>query len=55
MKLTHPDSDQILDVADEHVDRYASQGWQPVDEDKAPEKAPPATTEKPAAGTSEEK
>lgn len=25
--MTHPDSDQEIDVLDEHVDRYETQGW----------------------------
>lgn len=27
MKMTHPSSDQTIDVNDAHVDRYAQQGW----------------------------
>lgn len=33
MKLTHPDSDQVLDVDPKHAPRYTSQGWRPATPD----------------------
>ena len=35
MKLTHPDSDQTIEVEDAHADRYLGQGWRKP-EDGAP-------------------
>lgn len=37
MKMTHPDSKQTVDVSDDDVDRYRSQGWQDA-ESKSAEK-----------------
>jgi hypothetical protein len=30
MKLTHPNTEQSIDVAPGHVDRYLEQGWRPA-------------------------
>lgn len=30
MKLKHPDSKQTIDVREDQVDEYATQGWEPV-------------------------
>lgn len=35
MKLSHSDSDLVLEVADDQADVYASQGWRPVVEPPA--------------------
>lgn len=41
MKMTHPTSEQIIDVHDAAVDRYVSQGWR-----EASEGAPSASASK---------
>lgn len=40
MKMTHPKSAQVIDVAESSAERYRSQGWRP------------ATTEAPAGNAS---
>jgi hypothetical protein len=30
MKLKHPDTKQTVDVREDQIDLYATQGWQPV-------------------------
>lgn len=39
-KLTHPDSDQTIDVETEQVPLYLAQGWQ-----TSPHAAPPVSNE----------
>lgn len=39
-KLTHPDSKQSVEVTDEHLEMYKSQGWAEADE-KSTEKPDP--------------
>ena len=41
-KLTHPESDQTIEVTADRVPMYESQGWQtaPTAKDPEPEKAP---------------
>ena len=29
-KLTHPDTDRVIEVAASHVEAYVSQGWAPA-------------------------
>ena len=33
MKLTHPDSEQTLDVSEAAAERYLTQGWRPATAD----------------------
>lgn len=35
MKLKHPESKQTIEVRDDMVETYKSQGWEPVDEKPA--------------------
>lgn len=42
MKLTHPDGDLVIDVADTQVDRYLTQGWRPATVDAPKGNAPKA-------------
>lgn len=35
MKLTHPDSDQVIEPKVEHADEYKTQGWVEVNETPA--------------------
>ena len=44
MKLKHPDSKQVLDVRDEDVDTYRSQGWS--ESGKAEETTPQIVVDK---------
>lgn len=46
MKLTHPNSKQAIEVADEHAETYLSQGWVEATKAAASKKADAPTTKK---------